>query len=79
MMKEVNAMNKKIFTIAIMVVAIPVIAITWYGYTLPPADDPHVLGGISVAIMIGVLVTFLYIIHNFDFNPEYSYSEGRYP
>lgn len=38
------------------------IAIKGCGCTLPAADDIRVLGGISVTILVGVLVTFLYII-----------------
>jgi hypothetical protein len=62
-------------TITVMMVVIPVMAIT---RCLPAADDPRVLGGISVAIMVGVLVIFLYIIHIFDLNPEYRYSNSIY-
>jgi hypothetical protein len=63
--------------IAAMVVVIP-LTIIRCGCTIPAADDPRVLGGISVAIMVGILVTFLYIIHIFDLNPEYRYSNGIY-
>lgn len=54
-----------------MVVVIPVVATTWCGCALQAADDPRMLGGISVAILVGVLVTFLYIIHIFDPSPQY--------
>lgn len=60
-------------TITAMIVGI---AITQCGCTLPAADDFRVLG-IS-AIMVGVLVTFLYIIHVSDLNPGYRYSISTY-
>ncbi|MGA9154634.1 MAG: hypothetical protein WBZ36_28970 [Candidatus Nitrosopolaris sp.] len=47
------------------------IVLTKCGCALPAADDPRVLGGISVAILVGVLVLFLYIIHIFDPNAQY--------
>jgi hypothetical protein len=81
MMREVNAMNRMfLVAVSIAITAIIVgIAITGCGCTLPAAEDIRVLGGISVAIMVGVLLTFLYIIHIYDLNPEYSYhTEGRY-
>ena len=53
-----------------MVVVIPV-AITRCGCTLPAADDPRVLGEISVANLVGILEMFLYIIHIFDPNRRY--------
>jgi hypothetical protein len=76
MMKEMNAMNRMlVVAVSIAITAMIVgIAITQCGCTLPAADDIRVLGGISVVIMVGVLVTFLYIIHIYDLNPEYRYS-----
>ena len=50
--------------------------ITRCGPVIPAADDFRVLGEISLAIMVVVLVTFLYITHIFDLNPRYS--ERRY-
>jgi hypothetical protein len=59
-------MNKLILNFVAVSIAITAmivgIAITWCECALPAADDIRVLGGISVAIMIGVLVTYLYII-----------------
>jgi hypothetical protein len=79
-MRKVNAMNRILLVaVSIAITAIIVgMAITGCGCTLPAADDIRVLGGISVAIMVGILVTFSYIIHIYDLNPEYSYSKRRY-
>jgi hypothetical protein len=65
MMKEENGMNRMLLVeVSIAITAMMVgIAITQCGYALPAADDIRVLGGVSVAIMVGVVVTFLYIIH----------------
>jgi hypothetical protein len=64
MMKEVNAMNRMlIVAVSIAITAMILgIAVTRCGCTLPAVDDIRVLGGISVAIMIGILATYLYII-----------------
>jgi hypothetical protein len=66
MMKGVNAMNRLVLVaLAIAIAAVVVVislTITRCGCSLPADDDPRVLGGISVAILVGVLVLFLYII-----------------